>query len=73
MSFGNPRHEWNEFVAEHYAPTLAACASEARMDNMIIGCRLLIDPSLGVTIPFYPDVTLTDVPPEEHPDPAAER
>ena len=30
MSFGDPRHEWNDFVAEHYAPTLAACASEAR-------------------------------------------
>ena len=71
--FGDPRHEWNDFVAEHYAPTLAACASEARTDNVIIGCRLRIHPSLDVTIPLYPDVTLIDVPPEEHPDPAAEQ
>ena len=73
VSFGDPRHEWNDFVAEHYAPTLAACASEARTDNVIIGCRLRIHPSLDVTIPLYPDVVLTDVPPEEHPDPTADR
>ena len=70
---GARRHAWNEFVIEHYAPTLAACASEARVDNVIIGCRLLIDPSLDATIPFYPDVTLTDVPPEEHSKSTADR
>ena len=73
VSFGDPRRAWNDFVAEHYAPTLAACASEARTDNVIIGCRLRIHPSLDVTIPLYPDVVLTDVPPEEHPDPTADR
>lgn len=71
MSFGDPRHEWNDFVAEHYAPTLAACASEARTGNVIIGCRILIPPSLAVIIPLYPDITLTDVPPEEQGDTAA--
>ena len=73
MSFGDPRHEWNDFVAEHYAPTLAACASEARTGNVIIGCRIRIYPSLAVTIPLYPDITLTDVPPEEQDDPKAEQ
>ena len=73
VSFGDPRREWNEFVAEHYAPTIAACASEARTDNVIIGCRLRIHPSLDVTIPLYPDVILTDVPPDEQGDPEAER
>ena len=73
MSFGDPRHAWNDFVAEHYAPTLAACASEARTGNVIIGCRIRIYPSLAVTIPLYPDITLTDVPPEEQDDPEAER
>ena len=73
VSFGDPRDAWNQFVAEHYAPTIAACASEARTDNVIIGCRLRIHPSLDVTIPLYPDVFLTDVPPEEQGDPPAER
>ena len=73
MSFGDPRHAWNDFVAEHYAPTLAACASEARTGNLIIGCRIRIYPSLAVTIPLYPDITLTDVPPEEQDDPEAEQ
>ena len=73
VSFGDPRRAWNDFVAEHYAPTLAACASEARADNVIIGCRLRVHPSLDVTIPLYPDVILTDVPPEEQGDPTADR
>ena len=73
VSFGDPRREWNEFVAEHYAPTPAACASEARTDNVIIGCRIRIHPSLAVTIPRYPDITLTDVLPEEQGDPEAKQ
>ena len=73
VSFGDPHHEWNEFVAERYAPTIAACASEARTDNVIIGCRLRIHPRLDVTIPLYPGVILTDVPPEELPDLNADR
>ena len=73
VSFGDPRDEWNRFVAEHYAPTIAACASEARTDNVIIGCRLRIRPLLDVTIPLYPDVILTDVPPEERGDSPAQQ
>ena len=73
MSFGDLRREWNDFVAEHYAPTFAICASEARIDHEFIGCRLRIHPSLGMTIPNYPEATLTDEPPEEHSDPAADR
>jgi len=38
-SFGDPRDAWNDYIAEHYAPTLAACASEARTDHTTIGCR----------------------------------
>ena len=73
VSFGDPRREWNNYVAEHYAPTLAACASEARTDNVIIGCRLRIHPTLDVTVPLHPDVILTDVPPEEQGDPEAKQ
>ena len=74
MAFGDPRHEWNDHIVEHYAPTLAAaCASKARLDDKTIGCRLIIDPSLELTVPFYPDVTLTEVLPEVHLDPAVER
>ena len=73
MSFGDPRHEWNDHDVEHYAPTLAACASEARLQDKPVGCRLIIDPSLELTVPFYPDVTLTEVLPEVHLDPAVER
>ena len=69
VSLGDPRHEWNQFVAERYARTIAACASEARADNVIIGCRLRIHPTLDVTIPFYPGVRLTDVPPSLKDDP----
>ena len=73
MSFGDPRHEWNEHVVEHYAPLLAICASKARLEDRPIGCRLDIDPSLEVTIPFHPSGTLTDAQSEGQFDPAAER
>ena len=73
MAFGDPRHEWNEYVVEHYAPLPASCASKARLDDKTIRCQLCLDPSLEVMIPFYADVTLTDVLPEEHLDPAVER
>ena len=73
MSFGNPRHEWNEFVAERYAPTLAACASKARLHDQTIRCQLHVDPARELTVPFYPDVTLEEVPPEEDVDPTADR
>ena len=72
VSFGDPRLEWNVFVAEHYAPTLAACASEARTDNAIIECRLAIRPTWEVAIPVYPEANVTSAPPEEFTDPAGE-
>ena len=71
VSFGDPRHEWNEHVVERYAPTLAACASRARLHEQAIRCYLHIDPSWDMTVPLYPDVNLEKVPPDE--DPEAER
>ena len=72
MSFGDPRHAWNDFVAEHYAPSLALCASKARLDDRTIRCGLDIDPSMDVTVPFYPG-TLTRVPSEGEFDPKVEQ
>ena len=68
MSFGDPRHEWNDFVLEEFAPTIAGCASWARLKQETIRCRLYLDPSLEVTIPLYPEATVEEVPPD---DPAA--
>ena len=73
VSFGDPRHEWNEFVAEHYAPTLAVCASKARQHDQAIRCQMYVDPSRELTVPLYPDVTLTEVPPEEDFDTTTDR
>ena len=73
VSFGNPRQEWNDFVAEHYAPTLAVCASKARQHDQAIRCRLHVDPSRELTVPLYPDVALTEVPPEEDFDTTTDR
>ena len=61
VSFGDPRHEWNEHVVEHFAPLLAACATKARLENKPIGCPLTIYPTRQVAIPFPPDVTLTRI------------
>ena len=58
VSFGDPRHEWNDYVVEHYAPLLGICASKARLEDRLIGCRLEIEPSLDVTVPFYPGGTV---------------
>ena len=64
VSFGDPRHEWNEHVVEHFAPLLAACATKARLEDRLIGCRLEIKPSLDVTVPFYPGGTARTEPSE---------
>ena len=71
VSLGDPRHEWNEHVAEHFAPLLAACAAKARLEDKPIRCPLTIHPTREVEIPFPPDVNLMKVPPDE--DPEAER
>ena len=54
MSLGDPHHEWNDYVVEHYAPLVGICASKARLEDRLIACRLEIEPSLDVTVPFYP-------------------
>ena len=72
VSFGDPRHEWNRHVVEHFAPRLAPCASLARMKDKPIECRLNIRPTREVTIPVYPEASLTPAPPDEHADPEAE-
>ncbi len=73
VSFGDPHHEWNAHVVEHYAPTLAACASKARQHDEAIKCQMYVDPSRELTVPLYPDVTLTEVPPEEDFDTTTDR
>ena len=73
VSFGDPRQEWNDYVAEHYAPTLAACTSRARHHDRIIRCQLHVGPARGWTVPLYPDVNLERAPPDEIPDLEAER
>ena len=71
VSLGDPSHEWNEHVAEHYAPLLAACAVKARLDDKPIRCPLTIHPTRAVEIPFPPNVNLIKAPPGE--DSGAER
>ena len=72
MSFGDPRHEWNQHVVEHFAPLLAPCASLARMKDKPIECRLSIRPTREVTIPVYPEASLTPSPPDRNAGPEAE-
>ena len=68
MSLGYLRHKWNDYLAEHLAPMLAARASLACLNNRIIRCRPDIDPSLKGTIPVHAEARLTPVPPEEYAD-----
>ena len=68
LSLGDPRHEWNKHVVEHFAPLLAACAAKARLEDKPVGCPLTIVPTRVVAIPLYNDVIMTDVAPEELPD-----
>ena len=73
VSFGDPRHEWNDYVVEHYAPLLGICASKARLEDRLIPCRLEIEPSLDVTVPFYPGGTVRAEPSEGEFDPTVDR
>ena len=74
MSFGDPRYTWNDFVAEHFTSTLAACASKARLNDEPVLCSMIIDPLPELTVPFYPDVVLTERPPSQsRSDPESER
>ena len=65
VSPDDPHHEWNRFVAERYAPTLAACASRARQYDEAVRCQMRVDPLRELTIPLYPDVSLSEVSPDE--------
>ena len=73
MSFGDPRYAWNDFVAEYYAPTLAACTSRARQLDEFVRCQMHVGPTPELTVPLYPDVGLTKVPPEEEFDGTTDR
>ena len=73
MSFGDPRYAWNDFVAEHYSPTLAACTSRARQLDASVRCQMHVGPAEELTVPLYPDVGLTKVPPEEEFDGTTDR
>ena len=68
ISLGDPHHEWNDYVAEHYAPILAACTSRARHHDRIVKCQLHVGPARGWTVPLHPDVNLEKMPPDEIPD-----
>ena len=63
LTYGDSRHGWNAYVAEHHAPTLAACASMAERDQTRVACVVDMDPSLSVTIPSS-GVRLRKVPTE---------
>ena len=54
MSFGDPRYAWNDFVAEHYSPTLAACTSRARQLDASVRCQMHVGPSPELTVPPLP-------------------
>ena len=69
VSSGDPRLEWNDYVVEHYAPLVGNCASKARLEDRLIACRLEIEPSLDVTVPFYPGGTVRAEPSEGEFDP----
>ena len=60
VSFGDPRDAWNDHVEEHFTPTLAACASKARLNDEPVLCSMIIDPLSELTVPYYPDVILTE-------------
>ncbi len=68
MSLGDPHQEWNDYVTEHYAPTLATCTSRARHHDEIVRCLVHVGPARGWTVPLYPDVNLKRIPPDEIPD-----
>ena len=73
MSFGDPRSAWNDHVEEHFTPTLAACASKVRLDDEPVLCSVIVDPLLEMTVPFFPDVVLTERPPVRCSDTEAEQ
>ena len=73
VSFGDPRDAWNDHVEEHFTPTLAACASKARLNDEPVLCSMIIDPLPELTVPYYPGVILTEQSPPRPSEPSAER
>ena len=73
VSFGDPRDAWNDHVEEHFTPTLAACASKARLNDEPVLCSMIIDPLPEMTVPYYPDVILTERPLQGPSEPSAEK
>ena len=73
VSFGDPRDAWNDHVEEHFTPTLAACASKARLNDEPVLCSMIIDPLSELTVPYYPDVILTERSLQRPSEPSAER
>ena len=73
LTLGDPRHEWNAYVIERYAPTLAACASEAWRTQISIRCVMTVNASLPVTVPLDTGKKLKDASTEGVFDPEAER
>ena len=73
VSFGDPRDAWNDHVEEHFTPTLAACASKARLNDEPVLCSMIIDPLPELTVPYYPDVVLTERSLQGASEPSAEQ
>ena len=73
VSFGDPRDAWNDHVEEHFTPTLAACASKARLNDEPVLCSMIIDPLPELTVPYYPDVILTERSLQRPSEPSAEQ
>ena len=73
VSFGDPRDAWNDHVEEHFTPTLAACASKARLNDEPVLCSMIIDPLPELTVPYYPDVILTERSLQGPSEPSAEK
>ena len=73
VSFGDPRDAWNDHVEEHFTPTLAACASKARLNDEPVLCSMIVDPMQEMTVPYYPDVVLTERPAQRPSEPSTEQ
>ena len=58
LTLGDPRHEWNAHVVEHYGVPLSTCATRARHEQRAMRCLVLVGPSPSVTIPLYAGRTL---------------
>ena len=64
LTLGDPRHEWNAFVIERYAPLFAACASKAWTTRKDVNCVLTVNAFLPVAVPLAPNIGLADGPTE---------